>query len=143
MNSKSDLFFNSEARLLDSHNDIFEILNSLITIFSKNVNNNSDNDLNLNFYISDDNSDYDLNDNSDYLSNIEIKLIHFSIKNYLVSERFQYNKIKIFNIIYIAANNFIAKNCFLYIFYYDKSNFKIIFPNDLEYFPFLRCACEF
>jgi hypothetical protein len=65
------------------------------------------------------------------------------VKDYLVSERIQYGKAKIFNITDITVNYFIAKSCLLYILHYDKSDSKIIFTDDLKYFPLLQYACEF
>jgi ankyrin repeat domain-containing protein 50 len=127
-----DLSFNTEARLLDPHNDIFEILGSLVTVSSKG---SSVGNLDHNTYISD--------DDSDYFSDTEIRLAHLSIKNFLVSERIQCGKTKIFSVTDIGANAFIAKSCLLYIFHYDKSDAKIIFSDDLECFPLLQYACQF
>jgi hypothetical protein len=91
-----DPYFNPKARLLDPHNDILEILGSLVTTSSKSTSNGSDDELDHNTHISDDDSDHRLDDDSDYLSGAEIRLAHFSVKDYLISERIQCDEAKIF-----------------------------------------------
>jgi ankyrin repeat domain-containing protein 50 len=128
VNPESDPSFNPEDRLLDPRNDIFEILGSLVTVSSKSASNGSD---------------HGSDDDSDYLFGAEIRLAHFSVKDYLVSERIQCDKAKIFSVTDIAANDFIAKSCLLYILHYDESDSKATSSDDLESFPLLQYACEF
>ena len=108
-------------------------MGSLVTVSSKGATIGSDDDLDHNTHISDD----DLDDDSDSLPGEEIRLAHFSVKTYLVSERIQCSKASIFSATVITANTFVVKSCLLYILHYDESDFKTTSFDDLEYFPLL------
>jgi hypothetical protein len=134
--------FNLKERFLEPRNNILEILDNLIIISSKRASIDSDNDLDYYIYISDNDLDNGSDDDPDYLFGAEIRLAYSSVKDYLVSERIQCGKAKIFSATDIAANAFIAKSCLLYIFHYDESDSKAT-SDDLECFPLLQYACEF
>lgn len=89
MNPQSDPPFSLNKRLLDSRNDILEILGSLVIVTSKGDSTCSDDD-------SDDILDNISDNDSKYLSAEKIRLAHFSVKDYLVSTRIQYSKAEIF-----------------------------------------------
>ena len=92
-------------------NSILEILGSLVTRSSK-----------------------------DGASNV-IRLAHFSVQEYLVSQEIKSSKASKFGIIDVIPDLFIAKSCLQYLFYYDESGLKTISRKDLETFPLLEYAC--
>ncbi|KAH0533900.1 hypothetical protein FGG08_007482, partial [Glutinoglossum americanum] len=124
-----DTPFDPEERLLDPCNNILEILGSLITLSSESLHSNA----------SDDGSDYGL----DHLPCGEIRFAHFSVYEYLVSERIKDSKALEFGVTAMVANHFIAESCLLYILHYDGSESKTASLQDLECFPLLRYACQF
>jgi ankyrin repeat domain-containing protein 50 len=131
--------FNPKARLLDPHDDILEILGSLVTVSSKSGSIGLDDAI----YNADEDSDHWSDSSSEYSSGAEIRLAHFSVKDYLVSTRIKRSKAKIFSATNIAATDFIGKSCLLYILYYNESDAKTTSPNDLNCFPLLQYACKF
>jgi hypothetical protein len=138
LNQSTD--FDPEERLHDPCNNIIEILGSLVTISSKGVSSNA----------SDDSSDSDLdftrNDTGVHLTDLtgkEIRLAHFSVKEYLLSDRIGISSASGFRASSVEADQFISENCLLYILHYDKSDSKTTSPKDLEYFPLLQYACKF
>jgi hypothetical protein len=132
--------FDPEERLHDPCNDIIEILGSLVTTSSKRVANHA-------WHFSW-NSDLDVTSNRPDISLAdlgcrEIRLAHFSVKEYLLSDRITSSPAPEFKATSLEANQFISESCLLYIFHYDKSNFRTMSPADLKYFPLLQYACEF
>jgi ankyrin repeat domain-containing protein 50 len=130
--------FDTENRLLDPCNNILEILGSLVVVSSKHVlgaslDGNSKHDLDL---------QNDFGDASDKLLSEEIRLAHFSVKEYLVSERIKDGEASKFGVTNISANHFIAESCLLYIFHYDEFESKTGSLEDLERFPLLRYSCK-
>jgi ankyrin repeat protein len=121
--------FDPNERLRDPCNDIIEILGSLVTISLKGVSSNS--------------SDDDSDDEPGYLPGRELRLAHFSVKEYLVSKRIHDGEASRFGATDIFANHFIMQSCLLYIFHYGESDSKTTSTKDLEYFPLLQYACQF
>lgn len=72
-----------------------------------------------------------------------VKLAHFSVQDYLVSDSFKSSEASESGMIDIVPDHFIAKTCLQYIFYYDESDLKEISKKDLETFPLLEYACRF
>lgn len=56
-----------------------------------------------------------------------IRLGHFSVREYLVSEGIKDSKVSKFSIIDIVADLFIAESCLQYILYYDGLDSKTFF----------------
>ena len=97
VNPHSDRPFDPEERLRDSH-AVLEILTSLVTV-SPIV-------------------------NASYSRTWIVRLAHFSVKEYLLSDRIQNGPASKFSATDVAANEFIAKSCLQYIFHYDESDSK-------------------
>ena len=119
-----DTAFDPDERLPDP-NYVLEILGSLVTVSSKGV--------------SSDASD----DDSNCLPGREIRLAHFSVKEYLISERIRRGEVSEFGATNIYANHFIAESCLLYTLHYDESDSKTMSREDLKSFPLLQYACQF
>jgi ankyrin repeat domain-containing protein 50 len=113
VNPQSDPPFSPEERLSDPH-DVLQILAGLVTIYPK-----------------------------DDTSQSETRLAHFSVKEYLLSDRILKSPVSNFSATSITANDFITRSCILYILHYDKSSSKTMSFKDLECFPLLQYACEF
>jgi hypothetical protein len=129
--------FDLEERLHDPCNDILEILGSLVTISSKIVSSNASGDISSSVWNrAPDDPDGDL------LSD-EVRLAHFSVKEYLLSDRIQSSSASKFGATSIEADHFISESSLLYILHYDESNSKTTSPEDLEFFPLLQYACQF
>lgn len=75
------------------------------------------------------------------LTKILIRLGHFSVREYLVSEGINDSKVSKFSI--IVADLFIAESCLQYILYHDGLDSKTFSQKDLEIFPFLEYLCTF
>jgi hypothetical protein len=73
----------------------------------------------------------------------EIKLAHFSVREYLLSDRIRGSSASGFGVTSVKAGQFISKSCLIYILHYDKSDSRTTSFDDLEGFPLLRYACEF
>ena len=84
---------------------------------------------------SDNNDDNDSNDRHE-----EIRLAHFSVKEYLVSERI-HDQTPTFSTSVISGNLFIMESCIQYVFQYHKSQSKSFPPSDLKEFPLLEYSC--
>ena len=123
-----DIDFDPNERLPDP-GYVLEILGSLVTVSSNSAS-------------SDDSRD-ESDDDSNCLPGREIRLAHFLVKEYLISERIRCGKASEFGATNIEANHFIAKSCLLYTFHYDDSDSKTMSPKDLECFPLLQYACQF
>lgn len=72
-----------------------------------------------------------------------IRLGHFSVREYLVSEGIKDSKVSKFSIIDIVADLFIAESCLQYILCYDGLDSKTFSQKDLEIFPLLEYLCQF
>jgi hypothetical protein len=132
--------FDLEERLHDPCNDIIEILGSLVTISLERVSRNTSHQY----------SDFELDvtpidpgsDVTD-LAGKEIKLAHFSVKEYLLSDRTGISSASGFRATSVEADQLISESCLLYILHYDESDSKTTTPEDLECFPLLQYACKF
>lgn len=50
----------------------------------------------------------------------ELRLAHFSVKEYLISERITFTPVLRYHITSSSANSFIAKSCLAYLLYFEK-----------------------
>jgi hypothetical protein len=116
VNPQSDPPFNPDERLSDP-NDVLQILAGLVTISPKDGPYNS--------------------------PQLVVRLAHFSVKEYLLSDRILNGPAWKFSTSSITANDFIARSCLLYILHYDESDSKAMSSDDLERFPLLQYACQF
>ena len=116
INPQSDLAFDPKERFPDPR-DVLQILSSLVTVSSK--------------------------DDGYESPQLVIRLAHFSVKEYLLSDRILSGPAPKFSITSILANDFIAKSSLLYILHYNESDSKATSPEDLECFPLLQYACQF
>ncbi|TVY38543.1 Ankyrin repeat and KH domain-containing protein [Lachnellula occidentalis] len=141
---ESDPPFSPENRFLDPHGDILEILGSLVTTSVKPAQRGPHNG-------DPDDGDPDDGDSDDWSydadsDNTEVKLAHFSVKDYLLSERIQSPKTAFFSATPVDGNSFIARSCLLYILHYTESYPKStemvsrFASDDVEKFPLLLCA---
>src|SRR5438045_346050 len=73
---------------------------------------------------------------------VEIRLAHFSVKEYLVSDRIRHGPASGYGFQEASAQSFIAKSCLSYIFYYSASDNKTLSLEDLAQFPLLEYACS-
>ena len=73
----------------------------------------------------------------------EIRLAHFSVKEYLVSDRIRKSQACSFSIESGLAKVFIAKSCIAYITYYSESPSKASNNDDILRFPLMRHACKY
>ena len=80
----------------------------------------------------------DSNDSND--RHEEIRLAHFSVKEYLVSERI-HDQTPTFSTSVINGNLFIMESCIQYIIQYHESQSKSSSPADLKDFPLLEYSC--
>lgn len=80
---------------------------------------------------------------SEYRPSKVIKLAHFSVQEFLVSEAVKSSEASTFDIIDNFADHFIAEVCLQYLYYYDESDSKTISEKDLETFPLLKYASRF
>lgn len=124
--------FDPEERLHDPCNDIVEILGSLITVSSQSAFDDSSSDI----YMSDWENDSESEQNGD-LPGEEIRLAHFSVKEYFLSHRMGFQSVN------VDGDCFLLDSCLVYILHYDKSDLKATFPKDLENFPLLQYSCSF
>jgi ankyrin repeat protein len=122
INPQANPPFNPEDRLRNPHS-ILQILSSLVTISSRTD--------------TDDFSDWEEPGEVE-----EIKLAHFSVKEYLTSDRV-IPELSPFRITDVTANRAIAENSLLYIMSYDHAENKSSSDRDLEEFPLLQYACRF
>ncbi|KAI9666565.1 MAG: hypothetical protein M1821_004501 [Bathelium mastoideum] len=71
----------------------------------------------------------------------EIRLAHFSVKEYLVSDRIKKGQASLFSIEARLSKAFIAECCMAYITYYSQSAQRTASREYLLRFPLLRHAC--
>jgi hypothetical protein len=123
INLKADPPFAPEERLSDPR-DILQILSSLVTVSTtRKIHNRNVWRL--------------------YEEIEEIKLAHYSVKEYLISDRIKPKLASTFCMTHITAHRYIAESCLLYIMSYDYMENKSSSDEDLEDFPLLEYACRF
>lgn len=105
--------YNPENRLSDPH-DIMQILPGLV---STSTNTKS--------------------------SKEEIRLAHFSVKEYLMSEKIRREPTSYFGIDLVAANQFLTEACLAYILHYITTKERTDSAEDLSLFPLLYYSCRY
>jgi ankyrin repeat protein len=73
----------------------------------------------------------------------KISLAHFSVKEFLLSERIQHSMAKAFALTKTSSERHIAESSIQYILHYASSAFKTMTLKDLDAFPLLQYACQF
>lgn len=118
--------FSPKERFQDPQN-VFQILSSLITV-----------------------SSYEDQDCMSHLDTADVAgpmvtviLAHFSVKEYLISDRIHQSPAKHFAASDPIAHWFIAKCCLMYILYYSSSDLKTESRTDLFAFPLLEYASTY
>jgi ankyrin repeat protein len=71
-----------------------------------------------------------------------VRLAHFSVKEYLESERILGTKADHFHLEIATGHQTLAQSCLTYLRYYSVSNDKTSTKQDLERFPMLKYAAE-
>jgi ankyrin repeat protein len=71
-----------------------------------------------------------------------IKLAHYSVKEFLVSQRIQWGPVARYTVREIQANASIAETCLAYLLHFDTSDSLMAIKND-DSFPLLQYAVEF
>ena len=77
------------------------------------------------------------------LSREEIRLAHFSVKEYLMSEKIQCEPTSYFGTNLVAANQFLAEACLVYILHSTTAKECTNSAEDLRLFPLLYYACRY
>ena len=77
------------------------------------------------------------------LSKEEIRLAHFSVKEYLMSEKIRREPTSSFGTDLVAANQFLTEACLAYILHYSTAKERTNFAEDLHSFPLLYYACRY
>lgn len=114
INPRSDPPFDPEERFPDPQN-VLQILSSLVSISA--------------------------NDTRDGVV-VTVTLAHFSVKEYLVSDRIQESPAQQFTISNSVAHYFIAECCLLYILHYAYTAEKANSREDFSTYPLLKYASE-
>lgn len=122
INPDSEIPFEEDERLRDPH-DILQVLSSLVTASNERVSESSDYRKGQAFEM--------------------IRLAHFSVKEYLISDRIRFGPASIFVTVDKVANQFLAESCLHYISHYSLSRSKAWSRKDLDIFPLLYYACYF
>lgn len=128
--------FDPEERFFDPHNDIIEILGSLVSVVR--VENEIEPSTPVSVGAITASTITSLSD--------QLRLSHFSVKEYLISERISQSAdivVRVFHASQQLTDRFILKGCLEYIFHYSESDDKEENDEDLEQFPLLRYACEY
>ena len=73
----------------------------------------------------------------------EIRLAHFSVKEYLMSEKIQCEPTSYFGTNLVAANQFLTEACLAYILHSTTANECTNSAEDLRLFPLLHYACRY
>lgn len=71
-----------------------------------------------------------------------IRLAHFSVKEYLESERISKSSAKQFYLESATGHRALSQSCLTYMRYYSASPEKTLKPRDLETFPLLKYAAQ-
>ena len=77
------------------------------------------------------------------LSKEEIRLAHFSVKEYLLSEKIRHEPTSYFGTDLVAANQFLTEACLAYILHYTTAKERTNSAEDLRLFPLLYYACRY
>ena len=77
------------------------------------------------------------------LSKEEIRLAHFSVKEYLMSETIRHGPTSYFGTDLIAASQFLTEACLAYVLHYTTAKERINSAEDLNSFPLLYYACRY
>ena len=73
----------------------------------------------------------------------EIRLAHFSVKEYLMSEKIRRGPTSYFGTDLIAASQFLTEACLAYILHYNTAKERTNSAEDLNSFPLLYYACRY
>ena len=73
----------------------------------------------------------------------EIRLAHFSVKEYLMSEKIRREPTSYFGTDLVTANQFLTEACLAYIFHYTTAKERTNSAEDLRLFPLLYYACRY
>ena len=126
-----------------SSEDIFDILAGLVAI-DESV---EDEYSNKEKAIDDGENDYNGMDTSRWYSTrldaastmaTKVKLAHYSIREYLESERIAYSRLKHFHLNAAQGHRVLAQSCLTYLLYYSSSPQKKSTTQDLATFPMLK-----
>jgi ankyrin repeat domain-containing protein 50 len=124
INPKASPPFDPRERFMDPQS-VFQILSSLITVSSRE-------------------DQRDMLDASGIIRPvITVTLAHFSVMEFLISDRIQQGPAKHFAISKSIANHFIAECCLLYLLQYASSTLRTNSRLDLSSFPLLEYASVF
>ena len=77
------------------------------------------------------------------LNKEEIRLAHFSVKEYLTSEKIRREPTSYFGTDFVAANQFLTEACLAYILHYTTAKERTNSAEDLHLFPLLYYACRY
>ena len=77
------------------------------------------------------------------LSKEEIRLAHFSVKEYLMSEKIRHEPTSYFGTDLVAANQLLTEACLAYILHYTTAKERTNSAEDLRLFPLLYYACRY
>ena len=75
------------------------------------------------------------------IAGVEIRLAHFSVKEYLVSERIQNGPARQYSIREMPANISIAEVCLVYLLQFDKTN--CLTSQTIKKYPLVRYAAKY
>lgn len=131
INPQADPPFDPEERFPDPQN-VLEILSSLITISSSRDRSSSDPRF-AEQYVAED---------VQMVSTITVRLAHFSVKEYLTSDRIKNSQAQYFAIADVDSHNTLATSCLSYILHYCNSIPKTRLFTDLYEFPLLEYASK-
>jgi cellobiose-specific phosphotransferase system component IIA len=128
--------FDPENRFFDPQSDILEILGSLVSVVRRgNVDEAAD------LSMRSPATTVSLSTSSE-----ELRLSHFSVKEYLFSVHMAENmdqSVRMFHAEPHLTSSFVLESCLQYIFHYAQSEDRESNEDDLEQFPLLGYACAF
>lgn len=131
-----DIPFDPEARFFDPHEDILEILGSLVSVVQWDNATAPATPVSVGTIAT--TTIMGLSD--------QLRLSHFSVKEYLISERISQctdDAVRSFYASQRLTDKFILQGCLEYIFHYSESDGMEGNEEDLNQFPLLRYACEY
>lgn len=73
----------------------------------------------------------------------EIRLAHFSVKEYLMSNKVRIGPTADFGTSLTTANQFITESCLVYILQYDQAQERTNSAEDVQSFPLIEYACRY
>ncbi|EEQ35613.1 hypothetical protein McanMca71_002980 [Microsporum canis] len=136
LDSDDEIPFDPEARFFNPQEDILEILGSLVSVAQRKPDN--------------DDGDEEVRSTRSAASANEgcgeLRLSHFSVKEYLISAHPLSCENPLVGKFYVdkaLVSSFILRSCLQYIFHYTESDSRAATKDDLDEFPLLRYACEF